>query len=328
MVSALNIIHAAYNKTIHDEIESMTKSNSTGVFIYKDGSTVIPVSDIYADAASAKILPKISMEVEGRPNNINYERLEHFNSNVKILRNQNIHSAVVILEELMKKKLIYGAILHKGDFRINPFHPVIAYMIALGEITIPEDFSIIIYGNVERTFHEQRDEDRISEYQSEILKIVTNVIQGRTPPKIKVSVTTTPIEAFNAFLINPDEAVITYTESTENMNKIFIPVQLATYGITIPWYGLLVTKRGYGEYRSLNLFPMLSGNIGLSDDFATTCTGNLSNSMYGSLYVLNNMNLNSVYFGDVVSADYLDFAEACREVSIAPLKKFVSLRKS
>jgi hypothetical protein len=44
--------------------------------------------------------------------------------------------------------------------------------------------------------------------------------------------------------------------------------------------------------------------------------------MYSSLFVLNNMNIGSLYFGDLIPHDLSDFVRACQMVSIDILKVY------
>ena len=109
-------------------------------------------------------------------------------------------------------------------------------------------------------------------------------------------------------------------EVSTGVNFAAVPVTLATLALTIPYYGLVVAKR-LSSYESKQVFPMESGSINtrLGESSGTTCTGEFNDRLFGSLHVLGNMNIESMYFYDTVPPDYHNFVEACIQFSAMAL---------
>jgi hypothetical protein len=205
----------------------------------------------------------------------------------------------------------------KGEQRFNILHPITAIMIVSGQIPLDKPVTAVIYRyQIKRDI----DEDNSNLYGEKIQELCVEVMNNKTTPTLSLEPRRSLQDDIRDFAVNSNHE-ISFRERSSNSSEIIIPVQLATSGLTMPWYGLIHTRKSGGGYSSKNLFPMLSGNVSspFLASMGSTCTGNHDSSMFSSLYVLNNMNIGSMYFGETVPIDVHTFVDACQEVSIKAL---------
>jgi hypothetical protein len=202
--------------------------------------------------------------------------------------------------------------------KINPLHPVIAAMITANEISLPETFTIIIYPYYSKQSISMSNSE---EYEGKIVEGISRLREEQHIPSVEYRASNNLHNDVNAFLTNQNHQ-INFRENGATVRYALIPVQLATHGITFPYYGLVYsTKDGSDSYRSMNIYPCLSGNIDTAfGGTGNTCVGDLSNYNFSSLYVLGNMNINSMYYSEVFTSESLTFIHACQKVSTAFLK--------
>lgn len=214
-----------------------------------------------------------------------------------------------------QKGMFYGMTISYDSKKLNPLHPVIAAMITAGEIRLPDEFTIIVYPYAHKAFI---DDDYAEEYKKEIIEGITQIREEQHLPSVTYRANGSESSDIQNFT-NNSEYSISFNETGENTQCAVIPVQLATSGVTYPYYGLIMSDRTHRDsYLSTNLYPCLSGNIDVSTNRnGQTCVGELSNSVFASLYVLSNMNINSLYYTDIYTSETLTFVHACQSVSAA-----------
>jgi len=328
MFNQFNALHASLNEEIHDIREKNTsvadaRRNS---FLYEDGSVVLPVhSDNWRQIARGRVEGHDRRHYEYFFGNSDHSGKINEKEIMKVQGNKEILASFAnMMVQPEHKGKFYGMTISFDGKKMNPLHPMIASMITAGEIHIPETFTIIVYPYMDTQY---LNEDYSEEYSRDIIELITRVREEQHLPTISHRASNNLESDTNGFLLN-DSYSVSFREEGSNVPYALIPVQLATNGITYPYYGLIESRRADGAYSSRNLFPCLSGNVDtIMDGRGNTCVGDLSNSMFASLYVLANMNIQSLYYQEVVTDAVYDFVHASITVSSAFLSAWAGINK-
>ena len=217
--------------------------------------------------------------------------------------------------------LIYGMlIIEKTGERYNPFHPFIAKAISKGDIVLPSNFKIVIYSFVNNVSNVcMRNED---------LTLIADslTLYGNKNSKTSRSTLESPSDIARKFTnknTNLYDLSFSYNEHNEN-KYCLVPIQKMSRGIVYPYYGLVSGEfsNTYG-YRTMNIYPIMSGNISNAGSFtySSTCLGGGSPMVYKEMSVLNDMNIDSLYHDYLFSSSTRanEFILACQAVSISLL---------
>jgi len=336
-MEVLNLMHAAFNQEIHDIRSGMSYANAaSGKITYEDGSVAIPTSgENRLDAIVNPILDNgtvLSNQLNGDDFD---DAITRFHTSLtsandlvrcatqKLQRvdNASMETIMTIAESLMNgaQEQFYGIVISDGSKKVNILHPIMATLIATGQIEIGSNISAMIYSNA---CDGEINYDHVSAYEEQLKRSVAEVMGHIKIPQISLQARGNYIDDVLNFLRDQQGAAISTRERSSNTENVFIPVQLASNGLIIPYYGMIHSSWRDGTYRSENIYPMLSGNVGntIFTGFGSTCTGDLNSSMFTSLHVLSNMNINSMYFGSTVPNGYKSFVTACQRVSMRLLK--------
>ena len=213
---------------------------------------------------------------------------------------------------------IYGMMINLGgDSRINPLHPFVANAIVNGSITLPETFEVIIY---EMQKPKKIGKKGLEDHVTGVVNLVNFINQNGQSAK-EVIKPKNPLYADIRNLVSSsnmmDFTVEFDSKESALMPNVLIPVQFAANSIITPYYGVVQSIYDGSKYNSAQCSPMFSGNIQSSSTrLGGTCTGDLSNSRYSSLRVLNGFNLSSAYFTTTVNNSVFHWIKACQLVSI------------
>jgi hypothetical protein len=330
-----NILHPALNQEIIEIVESAeNEMSASGKFVYDDGSIVTPVQGMNM----SQILPvhegeQIELGTTAFADyRDSFTSMEDFHNEItrgvplKRIGNVSLEGILAVVSALFEaaKGDFYGVMVADGNKRYNILHPITAMMIATGEIRLSGLLTAVIY-----RYSEKRsvDVDSSNVYAKEIQDITAKVLVNKVVPSISLSLRGSIADIVRSVALE-ESYIVNFREGSNNSNDIIIPVQLATQGLTMPWYGLIHAHKN-GGHLSKNIFPALSGNISskFREDASNTCTGNHDSNLYSSLYVLNNMNIASMYYGATVPPDIQNFVDACHEVSISALNVFIGATK-
>ncbi len=339
MKNIYNVLSSALVEEAVD-IRNSAKDQETasGKFLYADGSLVMPVSDDYG--IESIYVPNILLPGDDESNDqqsisTQFMDVSLFYSDIistdeiKKIFHCNMDTLLSIIDMASKdeaKGSLYGIIIVNGDMRLNILHPLIAMMILNGVIELPKTFTCMIYPYPERKTIRS---EIVDIYISKIEKMIGEISKNREVPTISMVPRNDLGIDINGILSNIDHT-IRLSETSNHIDKVMIPVQMASQGLAIPWYGMIHSGRRGGGYHSRNMFPFLTGNIQspYRASSGSTCTGNHDNSLFGSLYVLNNMNINSMYFAQCLPPEPGNFVEACRIVSAKALEAHNSVQKT
>ena len=247
-----------------------------------------------------------------------YDRIKYSNI-LKLDGNIDILKDILIDLFVNKDSSIYGILVIQGNERYNIMHPIIAKMISTGEIKLKETFKIVVYSYVDR--YKLRDASTLDSNVERIVDI-TNMIQsnGYKAKGAIIYENNVNIEEASRQELYNDATFAFSMEGGARPEYGIAPVQLMSAEIAIPYYGIIGSKTDGGEYYSVDLAPMMSGNldryIGGSTEWWNTCTGDESNRYFKSLFVMNNMNLNSLYYESILDGDFRQWVFDCQMFSI------------
>ncbi len=325
-VNQFNILHSGVVQELSELRDSAKEErSSSGKYLYDDGSIVIPIAqqleldvfkDEHNDSSSDSFREYRTMFSNAR---YFHGEVARGHSTLQGFKSIDIKMLISVIDELAKEEgMFYGVMIADGHRRYNILHPIVAMMIAGGEIQLSDTVEAVLF-----QYKTKRDISKESAelYIEKIEQFIGFAMNKKEKPIHSLEPRRSISDDVRNFVENGD-ALVSFRESSSNVRDILIPVQFATEVLTVPWYGMINTVKSGSGYLSRNIFPVLSGNVSsiYMDSYGSTCTGNHDSSMYSSLYVLNNMNIGSMYFGEAVPPDIHDFVVACHKVSIGILK--------
>jgi len=260
-------------------------------------------------------------------------------TDVAMINNATLDIVLKIAQQAGTDKMMYGCIisLGYGNF-INPLHPLVANEIVNGNLELPETFTLSVFSF--RPSY-QRDFANISESAyAPYIKVYVDlfnklrdarIIQQDTKLNIQTTEATLTKQVFEGR--NLESIKVLWSTELPEADEFIVPIQLATRAAVIPYYGAIYSKRPQGAsasvFKSVNLFPMNSGNVSLDYDigrveFSSTCTGDRSgNTTYG-LMSLGNMNLNSLYSEGTLGYRWKESVIASQLVAGTLLESFLT----
>ena len=320
MIQQFNAIHAALSEEINDireKITSSTTNDSRANFLYADGSVVLPYR------------AENSLQMIGASRAYGHS-FTHFNTFINASGSLVDDNGILKVPGANKKLLatyanmmttsdnigkFYGMLIMFDEKKLNPLHPIIAAMITAGEIRLPDTFTLVMYPYAARRMVDTTYADS---YKVDIVSMLTSIRSSQFLPTVSYRAQNNMVTDTRTLVTEDIGRVnVRFQENGESIRNAVIPVQLTTRGIVYPYYGLIESHGGGGNnYTSRNLYPCLSGNIDTqSEGSGQTCVGDLNNNAFSSLYVLANMNIDSMYFSDVYTDGSIDFISACQSVS-------------
>lgn len=314
----LNALHAAINEEIHNIGESVTSTSandSRANYLYADGSVVTPI----VSRDEMLVIGEVSRR------NSDFKLITYlFGTNESIVKDDSIlkvsNANIRLLASYANKMhtewkgRFYGAVIVDGDRKFNPFHPMIALMIAAGDIVLSDTFTLIMYPY---SIDIDIDDDKSEEYFADLASSLTISRSERYLPELRYVAHATEMDNIRSALLHQDSFSVRFLEDGGKIQNALIPVHLATNSLIYPYYGMILScSETDGSYASTNLYPCLSGNINTrSDSYGTTCVGELSDNAFTSLYVLSNMNTQSMYSSELLPVGIETFIHACQAVS-------------
>lgn len=323
----INALHAS----LHGLISEIYKANNNrelnavlhNIVNERDSHVLIPIS-VAGETASMRYNADRNFDPNDLTYGIDRKPLLEIDSNYEHM--MNFFNAIYSEEDLK----IFGVLILFGETRLNPLHPLIAKMISKGQIELPETFKLVVY---------QLDQEIKTSIEPEHVQMIGKALalsdkeeMVKTSSRFRYS-RTDVIRDMDKRILQGTNALTTNYEKTRHGTSTpmhaLIPIQKMSTGVTYPYYGMVVSKYADGVYQSLNLFPFQSGNINGrgSGHYRGTCTGGQSASEFKSLYVLNDMNINSMHHSYCIPPDWEKFVLACQVSSITLLRGEVDGKK-
>lgn len=328
--------HTMFRSAIYDEVSNFVAKNTLNGIIETDslvhkGNLSVPVNYLDYNAIHRKYSQPFSRDIFGSIDRLR-NKLQGGNivqCDVSFIDAIHMASRIVVEDT---ENLIYGVVYTAKNSaygtkdRINLLHPMIAMAIIDGQYDVYKDSTgvLTIYSFSES---QRVNTDRIDSILGNIRDILAIQSQNWYSVQLTNRCATSNSDLVTAcfYYSNMAERYSNYVRieaSAKSPALVLTPIQLYTKAMVYPYYGIIASAcfSNGSEYQSINLSPMLTGNIrqivnSNGDDWNSTCTGDLSSKSYKSLYVMNNMNLNSLYSEKILPAYFYTVARVYMELS-------------
>ena len=228
---------------------------------------------------------------------------------------------------------IYGIIWASdtdNNFRLNLLHPIVINSILQGEyaalIQMESLGTLYIYEYTNKGAYKPKHEfaDEVLVRWVEILEVINTESYS---PNTTLTCSTNMSSLCNAIRQGAtpmEQAKVAFSESGSNPRHVITPTMFVTQGMLFPYYGAIQSRNSGSGYDSRDLMHFGSCNLNHSRDignWGSTCTGNLSSSVYASLRVLTNLNTGSPHHTDVIAkgTDVRTYVKTTQEISMSLL---------
>jgi len=225
---------------------------------------------------------------------------EYVSDKVKILKNINLVKFLkVFVKELFENKRFYGCIITDEDnFYLNISHPLILkYLKDKQYKDLPKKFTALFF---------EIPESKIKEFDKDIFSaaiqrhLIFTKLYGLVTETARAE-----IKIIDEYLSHESHFEINSylkIEKRLSINEILIPLQIATKGEMIPWFGYaLINAKGQG----FSSIDFATGNIadhsGWYSSDAEICTGDYNRYTLTGWYTLSKINLNSMFNSFIIN---------------------------
>jgi hypothetical protein len=325
-------------------------------FINNNGDIYIPYQKAYDPAGTGenKFPRFIPGGIENNPNfgeSVYFQdfKRNYINSEITTLTYDRSISMPVLLKQLAEEDSIYGVVLQKkgtdSRYAINPLHPMVAFLVTAGLLELPEEGKLHIFewkdSKVKSILKKMDKPSEIREYISDYEKffglsaeIIRDPVTVRQRANINDHNITSLIE--DPFIENINAKIKITKDDTgqsdlDKIKSMVIPHQIIVDGTLSPFYGISCIKQPTNSnIRGVALGPMVTGNISQCHDggqrtfknfqnsanTCNVCTGSENSVTPKGWFTLSRVNLNSMYYSDVISKDYVfPFIKASKQIA-------------
>jgi len=265
-----------------------------------------------------------------------------------------------LLRQLAEEKKVYGVVLQYENSEsgsrmasINPLHPMIAFLTMAGIFELPSSGKLHVFeykdsAVIQATEFNNTQKDEVASYEKDYEKFFAMAADIHSEPivlKQHASISQETIQNIidNPYIENLIDSVEIHKESrdqasTRGIESLIVPNQLIMDGTASPYYGIAsITEPTQESIRGWGLGPMVTGNISLDhhggartfrrfqDSVHTrnVCTGSENSIQPKGWFTLSKVNLESMYFSDVISMNYVfPFIQASKNISAEIWKAF------
>ncbi len=304
---AKELLELILNKEFFDIKEKIQK-NSEDTYhidiINNEGDTLMPLkTKIDFNKIKEAIKNTNYFNIQFNEDNFyNYKKFmsEIISDRVKILKDINILKFMKIFaKELFANQKFYGCIItDEKDFFLNISHPLILKYLKDKEYKgLPEKFTAMFFEIKENELREiDKDVFAATMQRHIIFTKLYSMITENAKGEIKI------IDEYLSHESHFDIASYIKIEKRLNIEDMLIPLQIATRGEMIPWFGYaLINSKGKG----FSSVDFVTGNIaedsGWDNSNADICTGDFNRQTLPGWYTMSKINLNSMYHSHIVN---------------------------
>jgi len=332
-MKAKSLWHLALQEELSDIIQSEIGQTVLTENNYGDDN-----GNLYFPLASHELhdqAPKFEDVTSTRRNEIGFLR-EMLDRNVKTIaydQDQGFNLEA-FLSQLCTLNEVYGVLLkdaNNSEYMINPLHPLTALAIKLGQVKLPVKGKLIVYNWKDSILrdhgvsHDTRYKATMEAKWMEFIGQSKNFI-GKKVSERRLTINKDDyLEQLSGFDSLKQLSLfgdINYREMNEvaDIKMLLIPLQMAVGSIATPFYGVSYINNPTNSPRGFNTGYMISGNLKSSYDSngGDVCTGSLSNTRDTGWLTLNRINLDSMWYGQIVStsqSDLIDFAYTAKYIA-------------
>ncbi len=353
-MQGISVLSYALLNSAQDIINSNTfeqVDEDRSQFISKEGDIYFPMSEGIELGKRSKNMPTFMVDgddTEMRWLDFNDFQRKYISSSITTISYNKSVCLPTLLKRLAMDEKTYGVVIQKGNFVVNPLHPLVAFSVTSGMMDLPEEGELHIFEWSEfvldkiqslsengLTKHKERKEFYEEEYKM-VFSLFKYLIKTPVVEKRIASIDDRGIkEIIDSPLIDDINIEININVSSgessvlSKIKSIIVPTQLAISNIVTPYYGMMLLTDPRGNNTGWNVSPMMSGNLnqGLGDgatfgavrsrtDYGNICTGSESSINTAGWSTLSKVNLNSMFVDELVSTKGLiSFVETSKEIS-------------
>ncbi len=287
-------------------------------FISDDGDVYIPLENNY-EFDSRKTAVKKPGDPMNRISSADFTQ-DYIEDEILTIPYTKDMFLPTLIKDILSNVGTYGILVKKGDYIVNPGHPLIAFLISTGMLTLPEEGEIHIFNwssrvnnNVLTAPHQKFYND----FYMGLFDDIGSLVKNMTSTKME---TITPSSTINDIINNP----IIGTEnipikvrkeelssSTGNINSLIVPLQMLVSSVATPYYGVTqINHPTEEEYMTgYNVTPMFSGNIGMDWDSTfnevefssdNVCTDSYPRYSPVGWLTLSRVTTNNMYYEEII----------------------------
>jgi hypothetical protein len=344
------LLNSARDMIVRNNIEELIDAEVQ--FVNNSGDVYIPLSKGYTARPDGTDFP---LFIPGgiqenpdfkRPDSFQNFRSYFIDSEITTLSYDKSISLASLLKQLADEPSIYGVVLQKteGDYSVNPLHPIIAFLVSAGLMQLPDEGKLHIFEwkkSKIKEMEELTNQSHIDSYIKDFEKffsispyIINDPITVKQWANINDNEVTSIIE--DPFIENLQATIRVHRGNTGNtdldkISSLVIPHHLISDGVLFPYYGIsLIGSPTNSNIKGVGLGPMVTGNISLAHDdgdrsftsfygsanTSNVCTGSENSIVPKGWFTLSRVNLNSMYYNDVISYKYVhSFITASKKVA-------------
>ena len=323
-------------------------------FINDKGDIYIPYSKLYkpgstGDTKFPLFAPNKGDETMREMRYFEKFRDDWLNPNITTIGYNRSISLTSLLKQLADEDTVYGVVLQginsQSEFAVNPLHPMVAFLVTAGLLELPEEGKLHVFEwketKLDTVKRRSDNQTRIKEYVKNYKKFfetVPHIIKEPVKVRQTSSINNTYVNAIidDPFVENINatikiDKVDTDQGDLRKIKSIVIPHQLIVDSTLSPYYGIsVVISPADGSMKGYALSPMATGNISLdnysgdctfqewstSGSTTNVCTGSYSSTNPRGWFTLSRVNLNSMYYNNVIAMDHVfPFWKASKQIA-------------
>jgi len=349
-----SLLNSARDMIVRNNVEEVISDHVQ--FINDAGDIYIPFSkkfSIFNDDSSPNKFPTFYPNDSGStdfhsPTSFQEFSKTYLDPEIATIKYDKSISLPYLLQQLAEADNVYGVVLQdpkKSSYAINPLHPMVAFLISAGLLELPEEGHLHIYewnpsllNRIKRRSNIEKEiEGYISDYEKFFAfspHIVKEPVTIKQQAGISGNDITSLIEDPFVETLSASIRITREDTGTTDLSKIaslVIPHQLIADGTLSPYYGIsLIADPTTSSISGYSITPSVTGNINQHHDggersFSSfyrssgegnVCTGSENSITPKGWFTLSRVNLNSMYYNDVISEAYVfPFIAASKKIS-------------
>ena len=318
---ALELFEAALNEEFNDFAEGYREDEVELEIINDNGDVVIPLNKNYSNLKEilTETFDDIGVSIlklRGGYEDDFIPYRDFFNNYVddrvrKI--NSSFEEGLLLALQLKNEESTFAGCLFIEEDSVdntilNPLHPAIAYYIMSDDEIFEKYMSkkgTFMYFNFRKDIpYNELKMTRAREIHDIGMLLIKENFLKKAKSEVVIR---NRSENFSEIFTIADMNASIEIDVRSSIPSILIPFQILSKGEMIPYFGWgLINTDGEAETRGFSFPGLLSGNI-KSNWYSTSdgvCTGNKSNNAYNGWQTLSKVNVNSMWFSNIINYEY------------------------
>lgn len=232
-----------------------------------------------------------------------------------------------LLGDFASNPRVYGVVIQKNDFIINPLHPAVAFLIISGLLDLPEEGNIHVFefSDAGLAKYDSASEEVVRQIENDFYEVINTSPKLMKTSSLVHQVASVDSGAVEKLLHQPFIDRLDFNvklnrdydgKTPEGVESLLIPTQLIMFGVVLPYYGMIYIENPTNpSIRGYSLSPMASGNINQrassstfsnfasSGDEKNVCVGDANSISSKGWLTLSKVNANSMYYPNIIHTD-------------------------